>query len=327
MPFNMPMHDMKKLLKKYLAGKCTPEEQQLIEQWYQQESDASKADTAGLPFEHLEKNIWQKVQQQTALPAKRVTMHRYTLLKIAAMVLLVAGAGMLMWIRRPVRENWQEVYASKTKPLQLVFDDGTRAWLNAGGALRYPAHFTGTDRKIELLSGEICLDVKQDPAHPFIVKSGQINVRVLGTVFNVRNYPQQALLQVTVQQGKVAVQGDAGMQALTGKEVVVLPDEQVTIHTGSPAFSKTTVDGTAINGWTTGKLLFNNERLDVMALSLENRYGVQISFADSSLGAYRITAGIETADSLSAVLDMLCLANKLTYTTDGQHIILRKQIH
>ncbi|WP_159456075.1 FecR family protein [Chitinophaga eiseniae] len=321
------MHDIKKLLKKYVAGKCTPEEQQLIEQWYQQESDASKADTSGLPFERLEKSIWQEVQQQTVPAAKRVTIHRYKLLKVAALLLLVAGAGMLMRIRRPVRENWQEIAASKAQPLQLVFDDGTRAWLNAGGKLRYPAHFTGTDRKIELLHGEICLDVKQDPAHPFIVKSGQINIRVLGTVFNVRNYPQQALLQVTVQQGKIAVRGDAGMQQLAEKEVVVLPDEQVTIHTGSQTFSKTTADGTAINSWTTGKLLFNNERLDVIALSLENRYGIQISFADSSLGAYRVTAGIETADSLSAVMDMLCLANKLTYAIDGQHIILRKQIH
>ncbi|QJB37070.1 FecR domain-containing protein [Chitinophaga oryzae] len=314
------MHDIKKLLKKYVAGKCTPEEQRLIEQWYQQESDASKADTSGLPFEHLEKNIWQKVQQQTAAPAKRVAMHRYTLLRIAALLLLIAGAGTLMWMRRPVRENWQEVFAPKTQSLQLVLDDGTRVWLNAGGGMRYPAHFTGADRKIELLSGEMCLDVKQDPAHPFMVKSEQINIRVLGTVFNVRHYPQRNFLQVTVQQGKVAV-------PLAGKEVVLLPDEQVTVHTGSAAFSKASVDGTAINGWTTGKFLFNNERLDVIALSLENRYGIQISFADSSLAAYRITAGIETTDSLSDVLDMLCLANKLNCTANGQHIIFRKQIH
>ncbi|MBC9929240.1 FecR family protein [Chitinophaga qingshengii] len=312
---------MKKLLKKYVAGKCTPEEQLLIEQWYQQESDNSKADTTGLPFDQLEKTIWRQVQQQTSPSAKRVTMHRYTLLKIAASLLLIAGIGTLMWLRRPVRENWQEVFASSTQ--QLVLDDGTRVWLNAGGKLRYPAHFTGAERKIELLSGEICLDVKQDPAHPFIVKSGHVNTRVLGTVFNVRNYPQLALLQVTVQQGKVAVQGDQP----AGEEVVVLPDEQVTINTGSPAFSKTRVDGTTVNSWTTGKLLFNNERLDIIALLLQNRYNKQISFADSSLGAYRITAGIETADSLSSILDMLCLANKLTYSIHGQHIMLRKQTH
>ncbi|CAL1517802.1 hypothetical protein MMC2321_01538 [Chitinophaga sp. MM2321] len=323
----MPMHDIKKLLKKYIAGKCTPEEQLLIEQWYQQENDRSKADTSGLRFEHLEKTIWQQVQQHTSPPAKRVTMHRYTLLKIAASLLLIIGAGMLMWQRWPAEEKWQEVIASKKQPLQLILDDGTQVWLNAGSRLRYPAHFTGVNRKIELLSGEICLDVKQDPARPFIVKSGHVNTRVLGTVFNVRIYPQLAFLQVTVQQGKVAVQGDAGLQDLAGKEVLVLPDEQLTINTGSPAFSKTIVDGKAVNGWTTGKLLFNNERLDVIALLLENKYNKQISFADTTLGAYRITAGIETADSLSEVLDILCLANKLTYSTDGQHIIFRKQTH
>ncbi|WP_206155996.1 FecR family protein [Chitinophaga fulva] len=319
------MHDIKKLLKKYVAGNCTPEEQLLVEQWYQQESDNSKADTSGLRFEQLESTIWQQIQQQTSPSAKRVTMQRYTLPKIAASLLLIIGAGMLMWLRWPAKENLQEVFASKTKPLQLILDDGTRVWLNAGSGLRYPAHFTGDARKIELLSGEMYLDVKQDPARPFIVKSGHVNTRVLGTVFNVRMYPRLAFLQVTVQQGKVAVQGDATLQPMAGKEVVVLPDEQLTVNTGSQTFSKTSVDGTAVNAWTTGKLLFNNERLDVIALMLENKYNRKISFADTSLGAYRITAGIETADSLSDVLDMLCLANKLSYSMNGQHIIFRKQ--
>lgn len=317
------MQDVKKLLKKYVTGKCTPEEQLLVEQWYEQQSDQSKADVSGLPFEHLENTIWQQVQQQTSLPAKRIAMPRYTLLKVAASLLLIMGAGMLLWLLRPPAGKWQEVYASKTQPLQFVLDDGTQVWLNAGSGLRYPAHFTGTTRKIELLSGEVCLDVKQDPAHPFIIKSGAVNTRVLGTVFNVRNYPQLAVLQVTVQQGKVAVQSDNA----AGKEMVVLPDEQLTINTGSPAFSKTRVDGKAVNAWTTGKLLFNNERLDMIALQLENKYNKQISFADTTLGAYRITAGIEATDSLREVLDMLCLANKLSYSTDGQHIIFRKQTH
>lgn len=321
------MQDVKKLLKKYIAGKCTPEEQLLVEQWYQQESDNSKADVSGLRFEHLENTIWQQVQQQTSQPAKRVTMPRYTLLKAAASLLLIVGAGLLLWLLRPAKEKWQEVYASKTQPLQFVLDDGTQVWLNAGSGLRYPAHFTGAARKIELLSGEICLDVKQDPAHPFIIKSGHVNTRVLGTVFNVRNYPQLAILQVTVQQGKVAVQGDDALPHLAGKEVVLLPNEQLTINTGSLAFSKTVVDAQAVNGWTTGKLLFNNERLDVIALLLENKYNKQISFADTTLGAYRITAGFEAADSLPEVLEMLCLANKLTYSIKGQHIIFRKQTH
>lgn len=322
MPFNMPMHDVKKLLKKYVAGKCTPEEQLLIEQWYQQESDHSKADPSGLPFGRLESAIWQRIQQQTSSSAKQITMPRYTWLKIAVCLLVIAGAGVLLWLVRPVKENMQEVFASNTQPLQLTLDDGTRVWLNAGSGLRYPAHFTKGTRKIELLSGEICLDVKQDPTRPFIIKSGHVHTRVLGTVFNVRMYPQLAFVQVTVQQGKVAVQGDAAE-----KETVVLPNEQLTVNNGSGTFNKTAIDGTAINGWTTGKLLFNNERLDVIALLLQNKYNRQIAFADSSLGSYRITVGVEATDSLTTILDILCLANKLTYSSDGQHIIFRKQTH
>ncbi|MCW3466619.1 FecR family protein [Chitinophaga nivalis] len=323
----MPMQDIETLLKKYLAGKCTPEEQLLIEQWYQQEIDRSKANTADLRFEHLENTIWQQVQQQTAPAPKQVKLPRYTILKVAASLLLILGTGMLLWQLRPAKEKWQEVFAAKGHPQQFTLDDGTHVWLNAGSSLRYPAHFTGDTRQIELLSGEICLDVKQDPAHPFIIKSGQVQTRVLGTMFNVRNYPQLAFIQVTVQQGKVAVQGDPSVKQLAAKEIQLSPDEQLTIDTRSSAYNKTRVDGQSINGWTTGKLLFNNERLDIIALLLANKYDQQISFADTSLGAYRITAGFETADPLSTVLDALCLANKLTYSNNGQHITIRKQSH
>jgi transmembrane sensor len=323
----MPMHDIKKLLGKYIAGKCTPEEQLFIEQWYQQESDRSNPDTSGLNFEQLETTIWQQVQQQIAPRTKRVMLLRHTGFKIAASFLVLLGAGILMWLLWPNKEKWQEVFATKGEPLQLILDDGTKVWLNAGSGMRYPAHFTGSTRQIELLSGEICLDVQQDHKRPFILKSGPVNTRVLGTVFNVRAYPQLAFLQITVQQGKVAVQGSQDLQQLAGKAVIVLPDEQLTIYTGSKEISKTKVDGSAINGWTTGKLLFNNERLDVIALLLENKYNKQLSFADTTLPAYRVTLGIETTDALPDILEALCLANKLTYTTQGQHIIFRKQTH
>lgn len=327
MPFIMPMHDIKKLLEKYVAGTCTPAERSLIEQWYQQESDRSKVDTTKINFDRLEADIWQQVQLTVAPPAKGLTMTRGRLLKIAASFLLLLGAATMLWLVWPAKEAWQEVIAAKGKPLQFMLEDGTRVWLNAGSQLRYPAHFKGASRQIELITGEICLDVKQDPEHPFFIKSGHVNTRVLGTIFNVRAYSQLAYLQVTVQQGKVAVQCDNKLPQLAGQEVIVLPGEQVTVHTQSQEISKTRVDATAVNGWTTGQLLFNNERLDMISLMLENKYNVTIAFADPALQAYRITAGIEATDTLEDVLTALCLANKLNYSTQNHKITFSKQIH
>lgn len=327
MPFIMPMHDIKKLLEKYVAGTCTPAERLLIEQWYEQESDRSKVDTTQLNFDQLEANIWQQVQLTISPPPKRLAMTRSVLLKIAAAFLLLLGAATMLWLAWPPKEEWQEVIAAKGKPLQFMLEDGTQVWLNAGSQLRYPAQFQSTSRQIELITGEICLDVKQDPARPFFIKSGQINTRVLGTIFNVRAYSQLAYLQVTVQQGKVAVQCNKELSQLAGQEVIVLPGEQVTVHTQSPEICKTTVDATAVNKWTTGQLLFNNERLDMISLMLENKYNVDISFDDPALQAYRITAGIEATDTLADVLNALCLANKLKYSTQGHKITISKQIH
>jgi ferric-dicitrate binding protein FerR (iron transport regulator) len=208
--------------------------------------------------------------------------------------------------------------------VQLRLSDSTVVWLNTGSRLRYPDKFNGSKREVELLTGEASLQVRQDPAHPFIIRSGSIRTRVLGTVFNVRAYTRLSLVQVTVQQGKVAVQADDTLQQLAGRQVVLLPDEQLTFNTLQQAWKKEHTDAGAISAWTTGRMLFSNERLDIIAMQLEQQYHVRIAFADSTLPAYRITAGFEPSDPLSDVLEALCLANKLHYTIHQHNITFSK---
>ncbi|WP_217602308.1 FecR family protein [Chitinophaga sp. GbtcB8] len=316
----MKARHIKQLLKRYIAGQCTPEEQLLVEEWYRRQQEANTAYTA--PSAYPEEDVLlQRIQQPRT--AKRVTMPVSTLLKIAASLILLLGAGYVLQKLWPSATHWQEAVA-QDHPLQLRLSDSSVVWLNAGSRLRYPDKFNGPQREVELLTGEACLNVTQDPAHPFIIRSGSIHTRVLGTIFNVRAYEKLAIVQVTVQQGKVAVQADP-VQQLAGRQVILLPDEQLTFYTQQQNWKKEHRDATNISAWTSGRLLFNNERLDLIAMQLEQTYGVHITFADNTLPAYRITAGFEAPDSLNDVLDALSLANKLHYTIDHHNIIFSKQ--
>ena len=317
----MKARHIKQLLKRYVAGQCTPEEQLLVEEWYRRQQEANTAYTAPSAYPQ-EDALLQRIQQ--ARPAKRVAMPVSTLLKIAASLILLLGAGYLLqklWLA-PV--HWQEALA-QDHPLQLRLSDSSVVWLNAGSRLRYPDKFNGPQREVELLTGEACLNVAQDPVHPFIIRSGSIRTQVLGTIFNVRAYEKLAIVQVTVQQGKVAVQAADTLQQLAGQQVILLPDEQLTFYAQQQDWKKEHRDAANISAWTSGRLLFNNERLDLIAMQLEQKYKVHISFADNTLPAYRITAGFEASDTLSDVLDALSLANKLHYTIDHHNIIFSKQ--
>jgi ferric-dicitrate binding protein FerR (iron transport regulator) len=301
----MSKRQTRKLLKKYLSGKCTAQERQLIEQWYHGETERRRT---GRP------------QDEKRVRRLSVT----TALKIAASIILLLGAGYLLQRSWPSKPAWQEI-AATTHPLKMQLPDGTQLWLNSGSRLRYPAKFDGAERRVELLTGEACLEVKQDPAHPFLIRSGSIQTRVLGTVFNVRALQQLDLLQVTVSEGKVAVIADDSLQQLSGHEVILLPDEQLTLNSHLGEWKKEHTDGAAVSSWTTGKLLFNNERLDIIALQLEHRYHVKILFVDNILPAYRITAGFSPADPLEEVLQVLGMANKLKYEIKHGRVTFSRQ--
>jgi len=316
----MKAQHIKQLLKRYVAGTCTPEEQWLVEEWYRRQQSANEGYAPQHPYPS-EEALLRQIQQ--AGSARRISLPVSTLLKIAASIILLLGAGYLLQRLWPQPVRWKEAVALN-KPMQLHLSDSSVVWLNAGSRLRYPEKFSGSKREIVLLTGEASLDVHQDPAHPFIIRSGSLRTRVLGTVFNVRAYTRLALVQVTVQQGKVAVQADDTLQQLAGSEVVLLPDEQLTCNTRQQVWEKGHTDAGNISAWTTGRMLFNNERLDIIAMQLEQKYGVRISFGDSTLPGYRITAGFEAADSLQEVLDALSLANSLHYTIHQHNVTLSK---
>jgi ferric-dicitrate binding protein FerR (iron transport regulator) len=305
----MKDRQMKALLRKYLAGKCTEREQLLIEQWYRQETERRRT---------------QPPQQMPAVQ-KRMPVHVNLAMKIAASLLLLLGAAYVLQRLWPQQQQWSELAAS-THPVKVQLQDGTLVWLNTGARLRYPQQFRGPHREIELLTGEACFDVKQDPAHPFLVRSGSIRTRVLGTVFNVRAYRRLDLLQVTVQQGRVAVECDDTLQQLAGRKMILMADEQLTMDSRLQQWKKEHTDAAAISNWTAGQLLFNNERLDIIAMQLEHRYQVRIAFADPALPLYRITAGFSPNDTLNEVLEALSLANKLHYEIEGKKITFSKQL-
>lgn len=202
-----------------------------------------------------------------------------------------------------VYENTSEAVAVKPKYNELIVPrggeyalqlaDGTQVWLNADSRLRYPERFGTGCREVEL-SGEACFKVVKDAARPFVVKAGGVDVRVLGTEFNVNAYGNGNV--TTLVSGKVEVSD--------GRTTMMLePGEQVTVK--DAVFSKAEVDTGKVVAWKDGIVAFEDERLEDVMLRLERWYDIQVFFSNQSLKDVRITGYINRYGDIRILLDKL----------------------
>ena len=179
----------------------------------------------------------------------------------------------------------------------LTLSDGTRVYLNAESRLKYPVVFRGTERVVEL-SGEAYFKVSKDALRPFVVKMNGVNVRVLGTSFNVRSYADEGQVVTTLVEGKVKVNDQdivAGEQAVYSKN-----DGKSTVRQ---------VEVEQYVAWQEGTFVFRNERLENVMKTLGRWYGVEFHFIDERAKEIRIGARFGRYDDMQPIVDMIKKTN------------------
>lgn len=155
--------------------------------------------------------------------------------------------------------------------VNLTLSDGTKVWLNSESALRYPTVFTGSSRQVEI-TGEAYFEVAHDAAKPFYVTKGEMQIKVLGTHFNVNAYDDEEAVKVTLLKGSVAVNRQSSMVKLKpGEQAVVKQDAPISIHY-SP-------DIDAVMAWKNGRFSFENADLKTVMRQVARWYDVEVDYA------------------------------------------------
>jgi transmembrane sensor len=181
---------------------------------------------------------------------------------------------------------------------EVVLPDGSRVWLNSASAIRFPASFTGKERSVEL-SGEAWFDVQHADKIPFVIHSGNITTLVMGTAFNIKAYPGEQALTVSVQRGKVNVQnGDRLLASLEkGRQVKVLSND---------SSFQSAIDTTNIAGWKKGNLYYKDERLADVIADLQRVFNVSIQIKNAELKEVVTTASVNKNAGIRKILDIIC---------------------
>ena len=242
--------------------------------------------------------------------------------RYAAVVAIIIAVGCISYWQGEV--NVKDTFAdisveaplgSKTK---LYLPDGTLVWLNAGSRMTYSQGFGVDNRKVEL-EGEGYFEVKRNEKIPFFVKTKDLQLQVLGTKFNFRDYPEDHEVVVSLLEGKVGLNNLLREE----KEAVLSPDERAVLNKANGLLNVESVTASNASQWTDGYLFFDEELLPDIAKELERSYNVKIHIANDSLKTFRFYGNfVRREQNIQEVLEALASTEKMQYKIEERNITI-----
>lgn len=204
----------------------------------------------------------------------------------------------------------------KGSEFKIVLGDGTRVWMNAQTKLSYPESFQGERREV-FLTGEAYFEVVYDVEKPFVVKTADMGITVLGTSFNVKAYPEDEYVITTLVTGSVSQE-----YIKSGKEIVLSPSDQA-IYTKSNGVLKVgQVDVNEYISWKSGRIILKDCSLKEIFRELARWYDFEVEYRKEGLENTRFYINMDRYDDVRAVLDKLQKTNGVKFMFYDRKIIV-----
>jgi ferric-dicitrate binding protein FerR (iron transport regulator) len=284
------------------------------------------------------------------LAEERSGIRRYlsVLSKVAAILLICLGSIYFIYEKtkpdvspeQAIAQNtdWQTKQTNKGARSTIFLQDGTKVILNADSKLRFPQNFSGATREI-YLTGEAFFDVTHNASMPFIIHTDKMNIKVLGTEFNVKSYPEDSAYETTLIRGSIEVT----LKDRPSDRIILKPKEKLivanlafesapeaktslpSVHsqlsiTGLHYVSKTD-SAVAETSWVDNKLVFQDESFANLATDMQRKYAVSIYFSNEKIKEYRFT-GIFKEETIRDALNALQLTEKFNYKIAGNEVYI-----
>lgn len=209
-------------------------------------------------------------------------------------------------------ERFNEIIVPRYGEYQLVLSDGTRIYLNAESSLRFPDAF-GNERKV-YLTGEAYFEVARDSLRPFLVEFGRTCVKVLGTQFNVKAYPERASF-TTLVSGRVKIQCDNRVLQLEPGQQCEVREEEMLLRDA---------DLTAVLAWKSGEFIFKNVALEMIMNELARWYDAEVDYETEDLKEMRFYLYVGRSENLEEVMRKMALTNQVNYRISGKKITIQR---
>ena len=245
----------------------------------------------------------------------------------------------------PAQKPLCEVVTRNGSKTNLLLPDGSTVWLNAGSRLTYDSLY-GTALREVTLSGEAYFEVAKNPKKPFIIHTGKINIRVLGTVFNVKSYPEENTIETSLIKGSIEV----SFPSQPSKKIILKPNQKLIIDKTETKVTTNKDPGVAASeplisiehlnrigsdssitetGWMENRLYFNDMSFHDLLHNMERKYGVSFRLTDTDLDSLHFTGSFQN-ETVSQALDALRFTAEqstadFTYEIQGNQVLIKNK--
>ncbi len=272
---------------------------------------------------------------------------------IAGSIAVLSIAAVFIFLLNTNSINTAEIAPNKASEITtkngsktyLVLADGTKVWLNAGSKLSYDADKYGDHFREVSLIGEAFFDVTKNPEKPFIIHTSNMDIKVLGTAFNVRCYPNEKKTETSLVRGRIEVT----LKNRPSEKIYLKPNEKLTLindNIVAPAIANNkkvknlieipdalvtighlthlNLDSTIVEtSWVENKLEFRSEAFEDVASKMEKWYAVKIYIMDENLKKEHLTGSFET-ETVEQALSALQYTTKFKFTINKNAITITK---
>ena len=216
---------------------------------------------------------------------------------------------------------YNELHVPYGKKIRIGLSDGTTVHLNSGSLLRYPVKFIKGENRDVYIKGEAFFEVAEDKEHPFTVHAGDVNVRVLGTNFNVSSYEEDTSVNTVLVSGHVRLyDSSTGYDPSTSFDII--PEEMGVWNKNEKQFSSSKVDTEIHTAWMKGKLVFRDMPFRVIRKKLERHYNVSIVNTDPIFDENTFSASFDI-ESIEEVLETFHRNFGIQYEIINNKVIIK----
>jgi transmembrane sensor len=291
-------HSLEHLLNKSSRNKTSQAEENLLNDFaLNQYLNSNWDETAMGNPEEVSHDIYENIQLRIG---KKKSFNPYLKYMAAASILFLVGLG--FFFKPKATTEKQLSFKTSDTPKSIELSDGSKIYLAANSSFQYPEKFMGDERKVSLLKGNAFFEVAKDKTHPFIITSGEVKTRVVGTSFHIQF--SKSKCEVIVVTGKVNV-------STKGQNVDLVPNEEALFT--AQKLTKQLAEKSFLVNWYTTDVTLNQTTLKQVITILQYKYGVSFQYNDERVLATPLTVFIKKDATLESVLQQINYITNLKF--------------
>lgn len=332
----IPTEDFEKLMMDYMKGNLSSEDLQILTELLRNDSSCRKKyqelagvyGVASAPwFEGRRVQNWKQLRLKLNIHSfkERSLYKQLWIWRIAAVLLLIVSLSTFYYqnshgisqVDIPVAYCLLESPAGTQS--KLILPDSTVVCLNGNSVLKYDASsMTQGQLRSVYLTGEAYFEVTKNLHKPFLVHTEELDIKVLGTTFNVNAYPEESDIKVSLVEGKVDVYSNSKVDNI----VTLSPNEQAIFTKKNEQIEVVKIDASQQSAWVTGRLVFINETLQHILEIIAKKYNVQMQIHSRKVFVEYFSGSIDVKLGLDEILSYIDVDDKFQWSRNGNKVII-----